>query len=131
MTASGRGDSVFPRGLATALGKPAGASYFAWMHRFVFRWLVTSLVVAVVLYRLGSFDNGWLALIGAALFLGLLNALVRPLTLRLTETGLVLTTVLAVAALNGFFFGALGGFVPPYRFPNAGAALAGAAIVFL
>src|SRR4051812_32376907 len=99
-------------------------STFLPMHRFVFRWLVISLVVAIVLHNLGSVSDGWTPLIGAALFLGLLNALVRPLTLRLTQTGLVLVTVVAIAALNAFFFGALGGFIPPYLFPSTAAAMA-------
>jgi putative membrane protein len=99
------------------------------MHRFVFRWLVVSLVAAIVLHLMASV-GGWLILIGAALLIGLLNALVRPLTLRLTQTGLVITTVVAIAALNAGFFGGLGSFMPPAQFPSLNSALAGAAIVF-
>ncbi|HEV7405361.1 MAG TPA: phage holin family protein [Chthoniobacteraceae bacterium] len=100
------------------------------MHRFVFRWLVTSLVIALVLHLMAS-PGEWLTLIASALLLGLLNALVRPLTLRLTQTGLVATTVLAIAALNAGFFAALGSLIPSQKFPSFGSALAGAAIVFV
>jgi uncharacterized membrane protein YvlD (DUF360 family) len=99
------------------------------MHRFVFRWLVVSILVAVVLHLMASVGGG-LTLLGAALFLGLLNALVRPLTLRFTQTGLVLTTVLSIAALNAGFFAGLDSLIPPAQFPSHSSALAGAAIVF-
>jgi hypothetical protein len=99
------------------------------MHRFVFRWLVISLVAALLL-RLMIVHGEWLLLIGAALLLGLLNALVRPLTLRFSQTGLVVTTVLAIAALNAGFFGGLGSLMPPLQLPSAAHAFAAAAIVF-
>ncbi len=100
------------------------------MHRFVFRWLLTSFVAALVLHLMASV-GGWTTLIAAALLLGLLNALVRPLTLRLSQSGLVATTVLAIAALNAGFFAALGSLIPPAQFPSLPMALAGAAIVFV
>jgi putative membrane protein len=99
------------------------------MHRFVFRWLVISLVAAVVLHLMASVGSR-LTLIAAALLLGLLNALVRPLTLRLSQTGLVASTVLAIAALNAGFFGGLHSLIPPAQFPSMQSALVGAAIVF-
>ena len=99
------------------------------MHRFVFRWLMISLVAGIVLHLMASV-GGWSTLIGSALLLGLLNALVRPLTLRFSQTGLVVTTVLAIAVLNAGFFAGLGSLITPAQFPSLGSALAGAAIVF-
>lgn len=99
------------------------------MHRFVFRWLVTSIVVAIVLHLMASVGDRT-TLIASALLLGLLNALVRPLTLRLSQTGLITTTILAIAALNAGFFTALSSLIPPAQFPSLPKALAAAAIVF-
>lgn len=114
-----------------ALGKGRAGAYASPMHPFVVRWLVISLVVGLVLTTMGSSGSGLVAITGAALLLGLANALIRPLTLRLTRVGLVVVTILAVYGVNILFFRGLGSSIPPYQFPSTEAALGGAAVVFL
>lgn len=116
---------------AVVLGKVRGPAYASAMRPFVLRWLCISFVVGLVLRLLGSSGSGWGALLGAALFLGLINALVRPLTLRFTRTGLVLATVTMVVAINVLFCTTMGGSIPPYGFPSLLTALLGAALISL
>ena len=99
------------------------------MRPFVFRTVGISLVVAVVLKTMGTSGAGWFALIGAALFLGLLNALVRPLVLRLGLTAVGLTTAVVVVALNALFFTGLAGFIPAYEVQPLASALTATAVV--
>ena len=55
------------------------------MRQFVFRWMITmgAVMIAPVLISGTRYDTGG-ALIGAALFLGILNAFVRPVLLILS-----------------------------------------------
>ncbi len=99
------------------------------MRPFVFRWLLISLAVAVVLKAMGTAGAGWAALIGAALFLGLMNAFVRPLVLRFQPSMVVLTAALVVLVLNATVFAGLGGSIPAYGVQPLGGALAAAGIV--
>jgi uncharacterized membrane protein YvlD (DUF360 family) len=101
------------------------------MRPFVLRWLGISFVIGLVLWTMGTSSASRATLIGAALFLGLINALVRPLTLRLTHVGLVIATVAAVVGVNVLFFTVLASSIPAYRFPNTNTALLAAGIVSL
>jgi putative membrane protein len=101
------------------------------MRPFVLRSLGVSLVVALILKTMGTSESGWPALIGAALFLGLLNGLVRPLVLRAGLPAIVVTTGLIVIILNVVFFVGLRGSIPAYEVQPLPSALVAAGITSL
>lgn len=80
------------------------------MQSFFFRWIVTTIAVAVAVRLTGMHANSIWALAGMALFLGIVNALVRPVLLFLSLPFIVLTLgffILVVNALTLYLAGAL------------------------
>lgn len=73
--------------------------------RFLIHWLVTGLALWVTAYILpGVAVGSWQALAIAAVVLGLLNALVRPILVLLTLPITVLTLGLFYLIVNGLVF---------------------------
>lgn len=71
------------------------------MPRFVIRWIVTGLAIVLTSYLLPGVEfESTLALIMAALVLGLLNAIVRPILIILTLPITLLTLGLFLLAVN-------------------------------
>lgn len=73
--------------------------------RFLIHWLVTGVALWVTAYILpGVVVSSWQALAIAAIVLGLLNALVRPVLVLLTLPITVLTLGLFYLVVNGIVF---------------------------
>ena len=62
------------------------------MTAFVIRWLVTTIAVLVAAHLIpGIGYDGWGALLGASLLLGIINAFVRPILLLLSLPFIIIT----------------------------------------
>ena len=86
------------------------------MMRILAVWLVNTLALAAVAYLMPSVSiaSPGAALV-AALVLGLVNTLVRPLLVLLTLPVTVLTLGLFILVINGLLFWAVGSFVPGFQ----------------
>jgi putative membrane protein len=97
------------------------------MAGFLIHWLV----VAVALWVTTQFIPGvtissWTALAIAALVLGFVNAIIRPILVILTLPITVLTLGLFYLVVNGIAFGIAAAVVPGFQIASATAAILGA-----
>jgi len=102
------------------------------MGSFLAHWLVTAISLVVSDWALDGVRVGnGLALAVAALVLGLVNALVRPLLLLLTLPLTVFTLGLFYLVVNGVAFALAAALVPGFSVASFGSAVGGALIVSL
>jgi putative membrane protein len=84
------------------------------MKQFLIRWLVTTLAVAAAVKLTGIRTDGWLPLICMALFLGIINAVIRPVLLLLSLPFILVTLGLFILIVNTLTFWLAGGLVPGF-----------------
>ncbi|MDR0934638.1 MAG: phage holin family protein, partial [Burkholderiaceae bacterium] len=73
--------------------------------RLVMVWLINSVAIFSLPYLMSSITvSGWGAALLAALVLGLINALIRPVLVLLTLPVTVLTLGLFIFVVNGLMF---------------------------
>jgi putative membrane protein len=86
------------------------------MLRILVAWLINAAALAAVAYLMPSvsIDSAGAAL-AAALVLGLVNALVRPVLVLLTLPVTILTLGLFIFVINGLLFWAVGSFVSGFH----------------
>lgn len=101
------------------------------MHLFL-RWVVSALSVILTAYIVPGvrIANVWTAFI-AALIIGLINALVRPLILLLTLPVNILTLGLFTLVINGLMFWLASSIVKGFDVANFTAAFLGALVYWL
>lgn len=100
------------------------------MLTFIVHWLVTAMALVVADWALaGVRVTSGGALVLAAIVLGLVNALVRPVLLLLTLPLTILTLGLFYLVVNGLAFGLAAALVPGFGVSSFGSAIAGALIV--
>lgn len=99
------------------------------MTSFLIRWLVTTIAVAVAVKLTGMRCDSFGALIGTALFLGILNALVRPVLLLLSLPFIVVTLGFFILIVNAVMLSIAGGLVPGFYVGGFGHAIMGALII--
>jgi putative membrane protein len=100
--------------------------------RFLVHWLVTGIALWVTAYILpGVVVSSWQSLAIAAIVLGLLNALVRPLLVLLTLPITVLTLGLFYLVINGLVFLLAAKLVPGFEVSGFWWAVLGAFVVSL
>jgi putative membrane protein len=100
--------------------------------RFLIHWLVTGIALWVTAYILpGVVVSSWQALAIAAIVLGLLNALVRPVLVLLTLPITVLTLGLFYLIINGLVFLLAAKLVPGFAVAGFWWAVLGALVVSL
>ncbi len=86
------------------------------MKPFLMRWLVTTIAVWVAATLVSGVDaDNTLALLGASLFLGIVNALIRPVLLLLSVPFILLTMGLFILVVNALMFWLVGGVVPGFE----------------
>lgn len=86
------------------------------MLRLLIVWLINTLALAAVAYLMPSVGIASAgAAIVAALVLGLVNALIRPLLVLLTLPVTVLTLGLFIFVINGLLFWAVASVVPGFE----------------
>jgi putative membrane protein len=98
--------------------------------RLVAVWLINALALIAVAYLMPNISvaSFWTALV-AALVLGLVNAIVRPVLVLLTLPATILTLGLFIFVLNGLLFWMVGSFVEGFQVAGFWAGFFGA-IVF-
>ncbi len=85
-------------------------------------WLASQLVSGV------DISGGW-TLLFAALWLGIVNALVRPIVLLITLPFTLITLGLFILVVNAAMFGLVAALLDGFRLSGFGAALFGALVV--
>jgi putative membrane protein len=102
------------------------------MARFFLHWLVTAIALGVASRLVPGvrIDSGGV-LIFAALVLGFVNAVVRPLLMLLTLPLTILTLGFFYLVVNGIAFGIAAALVPGFQVASLGSAIGGALIVAL
>lgn len=102
------------------------------MTRFLLHWLVVAIALFATAYILpGVTVDSWAALAVAALVLGLVNAVVRPVLVLFTLPITVLTLGLFYLVVNGIAFGLAALVVPGFSVGGFGWAVLGALLVSL
>ncbi|CAN5463344.1 hypothetical protein BH18VER1_BH18VER1_13200 [soil metagenome] len=100
------------------------------MRHFVFRWIVTTIAVAVAAWVLDGISvDGTGASIGAALLLGIFNAFIRPVLLLLSAPLILVTLGLFIFVVNGLLLMLVPTFVPGFHVNGFGSAFWGAIII--
>jgi putative membrane protein len=83
--------------------------------RILLVWLINALALIAVAYLMPSITiTSFSSALIAALVLGLVNAVVRPLLVVLTFPVTILTLGLFIFVLNGLLFWLVGSFVPGF-----------------
>jgi putative membrane protein len=99
---------------------------------FLTHWLITALALAIADYLLpGIHFTSWLALAVAALVLGFINAIVRPVLVLVTLPITILTLGLFYFVVNGLAFALAAAIVPGFVIDSFGWAVIGALVVSL
>jgi putative membrane protein len=100
--------------------------------RFILHWLVTAVALGAAARMVpGIHLASGSVLLVAALVLGFVNAVVRPLLVLLTLPLTVLTLGLFYLVVNGAAFGIAAALVPGFTVTSLGSAMMGALIVAL
>ena len=94
-------------------------------------FLIHTIVLAVAIWVTAQLVSGvriesWVSLAGAAVVLGVVNAIVRPVLLILTLPITVLTLGLFYLVVNGLAFGLAAALVPGFQIASWTAAILGA-----
>jgi len=99
---------------------------------FFFRLLITALGLwAATKLVPGVQINGWGNLLVAALLLGIVNAVIRPVILILTLPLTVLTLGLFILVVNGISLSVVAWLMPGFTLSGLGSAILGSVIVGL
>ena len=102
------------------------------MRGFLLRSLITILGLYLASELLGGVSiSGTGTFIIAALLLGFVNAIVRPVLFFLTLPLTILTLGLFILVLNGLMFAIVAGLLPGFAVAGFGSAMLGAVIVSL
>lgn len=102
------------------------------MTRFLIHWLVIAVALWVTAYIIPGVEvSSWTALAIAAVALGFVNAIVRPIFVILTLPITILTLGLFYLVINGFTFLLVSKVVPGFSVSSFGWAILGALVVSL
>jgi putative membrane protein len=102
------------------------------MRGFFFRLLITALGLwAAATIVPGVQIIGWGTLVVAALLLGIVNAVIRPVILILTLPLTVLTLGLFILVVNGISLALVAALMPGFTLSGLGAAILGSVVVGL
>lgn len=100
------------------------------MHRFLVHWLVTAAALAVTTWLLPGLHVASVpALFVAALALGFVNAVIRPVLVFITFPITLLTLGLFYFVVNGAAFALAAGLSPGFEIDGFGWAVLGAMVV--
>ena len=102
------------------------------MSSFFIHWFVTAVALGVAAWIVpGIHVTSWPALLVAALVLGFVNAVIRPILIIITLPITVLTLGLFYFVLNGLAFGLAAALVPGFEVDSLLGAVLGALVVGL
>ncbi|HEU4677173.1 MAG TPA: phage holin family protein [Candidatus Paceibacterota bacterium] len=98
--------------------------------RFLARLIITALSLVLVTYVVPGFEvSGFYPALIAALVLGILNAIVRPVLIVLTLPITILTLGLFIFVINAALFLFAASFIQGFAIASFGAALLGSILV--
>ncbi len=98
--------------------------------RFIARVVVIALALLLVTFLIpGVTTDGWVPLLVAAIALGVVNAVFRPILVVLTLPLSFLTLGLFLLVLNGFLFWVVGQYVSGFHVTGFWSAVLGALVV--
>jgi putative membrane protein len=102
------------------------------MTAFVIRWLVTTIAVLAAAHLIPGINyDGWGALLGASLLLGIINAFVRPILLLLSLPFIIVTMGLFIFVINALLLLLVSKIVPAFQVAGFWSAFFGAIIISL
>jgi len=102
------------------------------MAAFLFRWFVTTIAVLVAERLLpGIHCEGWGALLGASLLLGIINAFIRPILLLLSLPFIIVTMGLFIFVVNALLLLLVSTIIPEFKVDGFWNAFFGAIIISL
>ena len=100
------------------------------MKPFLTRWLATTIAVAVAEQLLTKmYADGWLSLIVAALLLGVINAIIRPVLLVLSLPFILVTLGFFILVVNALMLWIVGKIVPGFHVDGFWTAFFGSIII--
>ena len=103
------------------------------MKTFLARWLITMVAILLIAHILPGII--WVSGLGAALvaafFLGLVNAILRPVVIILTLPLTLLSFGLFLLVINGMMLGLVAWLVPGFYVSGLGGAVVGALLISL
>ena len=95
--------------------------------RLVLSWLINAAALFAVPYVTNSVHvDGFATALAAALILGLVNTLIRPVLIVLTLPVTVLTLGLFILVINGLMFWLVADFIKGFSVASFGSAIVGA-----
>ncbi len=98
--------------------------------KLILRWLINAATIMLLAYYLpGISVTGWYAALIAALVLGLVNAIIRPIFVLLTLPVTILTLGLFLLVINALMFQFVGTVVKGFAVADFKAAFLGALII--
>ncbi len=101
------------------------------MKSFLLRWLCTTIAVAVAVQMTPMESSGPGALIFTALFLGVINAVIRPVVLLLSLPFIVVTLGFFILIINTLMLKLASGLVPGFSAGDFWSSFFGALIISL
>jgi len=99
------------------------------MESFFIRWMTTTIGVLAAAQLHGIRYESWISLAMAALFLGIVNALVRPVILLLSLPLILLTFGFFILIVNAFMLQFVAWIVPGFYVQSFGSAFFGAIVI--
>src|SRR3954463_4612622 len=100
--------------------------------RLLLVWLINALALLALPYVVPSIQvNGFMTAVIAALVLGLVNTLIRPVLILLTLPATVLTLGLFIFVINGLLFWMVAAFLDGFRVAGFWSAVLGAIVYAL
>jgi len=101
------------------------------MKPFLTRWMTTTVAVLAAAQLPGIRYENWISLVLAALFLGIVNAVVRPLVLLLSLPLILLTFGFFILIVNALMLLFVSWIVPGFYVESFGNAFFGAIVISL
>lgn len=111
------------------LGIRAAGAYLARMKPFLIRWFCTTIAVAAAAQLTGMRYEGWWSLVCVALFLGIINAFIRPVLLLLSLPFILVTLGFFILVINALMLWLASSIVGSFHVDGFGQAFFGAIIV--
>ena len=99
------------------------------MKSFLMRWLVTTIAVAIAVQLTGIRAEGWVPIAIAALLLGVINAVIRPILLLLSLPFILVTLGFFILVVNALMLWVVGKLVPGFLVDGFGNAFFGSIII--
>ena len=99
------------------------------MRAFLIRWMVTTVAVWIAAAMGFLHFSSDRCLLGAALVLGIVNAIIRPIVMLLSLPFIILTLGIGILIVNALLLMAVSGLVPCFHVDSFGHAFFGALLI--